>query len=234
MPLLTLYFQFHQPFRLHPDGATLLWDEKNREIFTQRAEKCYLPTIRMFSDLVHAHYDFKISLGMSGTFLEQAETYKPEVIDVLKGCSTSVRTPGRSSSWSSRTTTPPPPSSPTRARPSSRSRSRSTASGCTTSSASNPAAFPNTALSYSNEVANIVADMGFKAILCEPSDKTVSVRTTAHRAYQVYRAIGRKGRPRKLAVLPAKCQRMASSAAPASSGFDAGCLRIRPPGSTPT
>ena len=34
MPLLTLYFELHQPFRLHPDGATLLWDEKNREIFT--------------------------------------------------------------------------------------------------------------------------------------------------------------------------------------------------------
>ena len=85
MPLLTLYFQLHQPFRLHPDGVTLLWDEKNREIFTRRAQKCYIPTIRLFSDLVHAHYDFKISLGMSGTFLEQAESYKPEVIDVLKG-----------------------------------------------------------------------------------------------------------------------------------------------------
>jgi alpha-amylase/alpha-mannosidase (GH57 family) len=36
-----------------------------------------------------------------------------------------------------------------------------------------PTAFANTGLSYNNEIANIVADMGFRAILCEPTDKTV-------------------------------------------------------------
>ena len=97
MPLLTLCFQLHQPFRLHPEGTALFWDEKNREIFTQRAERCYLPTIQMFSDLVRAHYDFKISLSISGTFIEQAELYQPQVLDAAQGAAPSRRRhpPGR-------------------------------------------------------------------------------------------------------------------------------------------
>ena len=218
MPLLTLYFQLHQPFRLHPDGATLLWDEKNREIFTQRAEKCYIPTIRMFSDLVRAHYGFKISLGTSGTFLEQAEAYKPEVIDVLKGLlnvgqnTRQVEFLEQPYYYSTASFFTDPRKTEFKEQVSLHRQRMHDVFGV------KPCAFLNTALSYSNEVANIVADMGFKAILCEPGDKTVSVRD--HKpidANRVYRAIGRKGRPRKLAVLPRHkvlSQRMASICGP--------------------
>ena len=214
MPLLTLYFQLHQPFRLHPDGVTLLWDEKNREIFTQRAEKCYIPTLRMFSDLVQAHYDFKISLGMSGTFLEQAESYKPEVVDVLKGLlsvgqnTRQVEFLEQPYYYSTASFFADPRKTEFKVQVSLHRQRMNDVFGV------KPCAFVNTALSYSNDVANIVADMGFKAILCEPDEKTVSVRD--HQpidANRVYRAIGRKGRPRKLAVLPrnkALSQRLAS------------------------
>ncbi|MCX5646657.1 MAG: glycogen/starch synthase [Phycisphaerae bacterium] len=203
MPLLTLYFQLHQPFRLHPEGATLLWEEKNREIFTQRAEKCYIPTIRMFSDLVHAHYDFKISLGMSGTFLEQAQSYKPEVIDILKGLlnvgqnTRQVEFLEQPYYYSAASFFADPRKTEFKVQVSLHRQRMNDVFGV------KPCAFLNTALSYSNDVANIVADMGFKAILCEPDEKTVSVRD--HQpidANRVYRAIGRNGRPRKLAVLP--------------------------------
>ena len=203
MPLLTLYFQLHQPFRFHPDGVTLLWDEKNREIFTQRAEKCYIPTLRMFSDLVHAHHDFKISLGMSGTFLEQAQSYKPEVIDVLKGLlnvgqnTRQVEFLEQPYYYSAASFFADPHKTVFKVQVSLHRQRMNDVFGV------KPSAFLNTALSYSNDVANIVADMGFKAILCEPDEKTVSVRD--HQpidANRVYRAIGRNGRPRKLAVLP--------------------------------
>jgi glycogen synthase len=203
MPLLALYFELHQPFRLHPDGVTLLWDEKNREIFTQRAEKCYIPTLRMFSDLVQAHYDFKISLGMSGTFLEQAESYKPEVVDALKGLlrvgqnTRQVEFLEQPYYYSSASFFSDPHKVEFREQVSLHRQRMHDVFGV------KPCAFLNTALSYSNDVANIVADMGFKAILCEPSEKTLSVRE--HQpidASRVYRAIGRNGRPRKLAVLP--------------------------------
>ena len=73
MPLVTFYFQLHQPFRLHPEREKFLWEEKNRSVFLKVAEKCYLPATAMFTELVAAHPSFKITLGMSGTFLEQAE-----------------------------------------------------------------------------------------------------------------------------------------------------------------
>ena len=193
----------HQPFRLHPDGATLLWDEKNREIFTRRAEKCYVPTLRMFSDLVQAHYDFKISLGMSGTFLEQAESYKPEVIDVLKGLLSAgqntrqVEFLEQPYYYSAASFFADPRKTEFKVQVSLHRQRMHEVFGV------KPCAFLNTALSYSNDVANIVADMGFKAILCEPDEKTVSVRD--HQPIdtnRVYRAVGRNGRPRKLAVLP--------------------------------
>ncbi len=203
MPLLTLYFQLHQPFRLHPDGVTLLWDEKNREIFVRRAEKCYLPTLRLFSDLVHAHYDFKISLGMSGTFLEQAEAYKPEVVEVLKGLlnvgqnTRQVEFLEQPYYYSTASFFTDPRKTEFKEQVSLHRQRMNDVFGV------RPCAFLNTALSYSNEVANIVADMGFKAILCEPDQKTVNVRDHQPiEASRVYRAIGRKGRPRKLAVLP--------------------------------
>jgi glycogen synthase len=203
MPLLTLYFQLHQPFRLHPDGVRLLWDEKNREIFTQRAQKCYLPTIRLFSDLVHAHYDFKISLGVSGTFLEQAESYQPEVIGALKellrlGQNTrQVEFLEQPYYYSAASFFADPRKAEFKEQVSLHGQRMQDIFGV------KPSAFANTALCYSNEVANIVADMGFKAILCEPGDQTLNVRDHEPiSANRVYRALGRKGRPRKLAVLP--------------------------------
>ncbi|TFG37966.1 MAG: alpha-amylase, partial [Syntrophobacterales bacterium] len=84
MPLLTLYFQLHQPYRLHPDRNKLLWNDVNREIFIKVSEKCYVPAITMFEELVKSHPAFKITLSMSGTFLEQAKNFKPEVITALQ------------------------------------------------------------------------------------------------------------------------------------------------------
>ena len=150
----------------------------------------------MFSDLVHTHYDFKISLGMSGTFLEQAETYKPEVIDVLKGLldvgqnTRQVEFLEQPYYYSTASFFTDPRKTEFKEQVSLHRQRMHDVFGV------KPCAFLNTALSYSNEVANIVADMGFKAILCEPGDKTVSVRD--HKpidANRVYRAVGRKGRP---------------------------------------
>ncbi len=84
MPLAIFYFQLHQPFRLHPDRDKFLWDELNREVFEKVAEKNYLPATRMFTELIADNPDFKITMSMSGTFLEQAEMYKPEVISALQ------------------------------------------------------------------------------------------------------------------------------------------------------
>jgi glycogen synthase len=84
MPLLTLYFQIHQPFRLHPERDKYLWDDMNREVFLKVAEKCYLPAVDLFTDLIRRHPAFKVTFSMSGTFLEQAELYQPAVVKALR------------------------------------------------------------------------------------------------------------------------------------------------------
>src|SRR4030042_2401018 len=84
MAIATFYFQLHQPFRLHPDRDRFLWDENNREIFEKVSEKNYLPATRMFTELIADNPMFKITISMSGTFLEQAQMYKPEVIRCLQ------------------------------------------------------------------------------------------------------------------------------------------------------
>ena len=84
MPLVTFYFQLHQPFRLHPDTSNFFWDESNQEIFSKVTKKCYLPATRMFTELIQENPSFKITLSMSGTFLEQAERFEPQVIRALQ------------------------------------------------------------------------------------------------------------------------------------------------------
>ncbi len=203
MPLLTLCLQLHQPFRLHPEGTSFFWDEKNREIFARRAERCYVPTLRVFSELVQAHYDFKLCLGISGTFLEQAELYRPEVVEALRG----LLDVGRDTRQVEFLEQPyyhsfvsffaDPRKTEFKEQVALHRQRMDDVFGV------KPTAFANTGLSYNNEVANIVADMGFKAILCEPDHQTINVRSrTPIAVNQVHRAIGRKGRPRKLAVLP--------------------------------
>ena len=51
MPLVTFYFQLHQPFRLHLEVEKFLWEQKNDEIFKKVSEKNYLPATEMFVPL---------------------------------------------------------------------------------------------------------------------------------------------------------------------------------------
>ncbi len=86
MKNVIFYFEVHQPRRLrfyrmkeigiHHD---YFWEEKNRDIFMRAAKKCYIPTTRLFIE-----HGIRASFSLSGTFLEQAIEYEPEVIETFK------------------------------------------------------------------------------------------------------------------------------------------------------
>ncbi len=181
MPLLTLYFQLHQPFRLHPERDKFLWDEKNREIFLKVAEKCYLPALALFTDLVRRHPAFKVTFSMSGTFLEQAELYKPEVIKALRR----LREAGEEKYQvefleetyyhSLAGLFADPKKREFRDQIALHRETMKRLFGIL------PMSFRNTELMYNNELSTAVADMGYRAILCEkredmfvPGDRPVS------------------------------------------------------------
>jgi len=60
-------------------------DKLNYEIFSKVARKCYLPTNNLLLDLINK-FDckFRVSFSLTGTFVEYCERYVPEIIDSFK------------------------------------------------------------------------------------------------------------------------------------------------------
>ena len=174
MPLVTFYFQLHQPFRLHPDRGKFLWDERNREIFIKVAEKCYLPATRMFTELIADHPSFKITLSMSGTFLEQAELYRPDVIRALQALldagekNAQVEYLDETYYHSLTSLFEDPLRVEFREQASLHREMMKRLFGIF------PTSFRNTELMYNNPIAEAVADMGYHSILCEKRDDMFS------------------------------------------------------------
>ncbi|BCU66713.1 alpha-amylase [Sulfolobales archaeon HS-7] len=100
MKSVTIGFEVHQPFRVRKNS---FWEpvlnsevslEKyfdvrlNREIMERVTEKCYLPASRIILESIengeNEGYDVKYFFSVSGVFLEQAERWFPELIDIFK------------------------------------------------------------------------------------------------------------------------------------------------------
>lgn len=87
---IVLYLHVHQPYRIRHytifDTATqhdyfdAPYDsqESNERVIHKVAEKSYLPTNKRLLELLHANPDFKLSLSITGTVLEQLEKWSPE------------------------------------------------------------------------------------------------------------------------------------------------------------
>ena len=95
MASVVFYFQVHQPYRLRRysvfDSDPLYFDDsKNAEICRKVASKCYLPATRLILDLVRRHAGaFRVSFSLSGTALDQFESFCPELLDVFRALSAS-------------------------------------------------------------------------------------------------------------------------------------------------
>jgi len=90
---ITLYLHVHQPLRVReysvfdtsidhnyfvePDTTS---DRNNEKIFNKVAEKSYRPMNALLQKLLDTHPEFKVSLSITGTFIEQAEQWGPDVI----------------------------------------------------------------------------------------------------------------------------------------------------------
>ncbi|MFC1765805.1 glycoside hydrolase family 57 protein [Planctomycetota bacterium] len=89
MPSVCFYFQVHQPMRLRhytvfDHGRDYFDNYKNASICRKVADKCYLPANRLLLDLVRRYEgQFKISYSITGTLLEQFQTYCPEVLSTF-------------------------------------------------------------------------------------------------------------------------------------------------------
>ena len=97
MRSIVLYLHMHQPWRLKHysifsvDHDHDYWTEKdwyagtnNERIFKKVAEKSYRPMLARLEKCINTYAGFKFSLSITGTFLDQAEEWAPDIIDTLK------------------------------------------------------------------------------------------------------------------------------------------------------
>lgn len=94
---IVLYLHVHQPFRVrqysvfetadrHDYFDESSWDsgQNNEKVLQKVADKSYRPMNALLERLLEAHPEFKISLSITGTFIEQAEKWAPDVLDGFK------------------------------------------------------------------------------------------------------------------------------------------------------
>ena len=92
MRSICLYFQVHQPFRVRTyrffdigKDHHYYDDYLNRSIIERVAKKSYLPANKVMLDLIKEYgSSFKVSYSISGIALDQFEMYAPEVIESFR------------------------------------------------------------------------------------------------------------------------------------------------------
>lgn len=91
---IVLYLHVHQPYRVRPfsvfntavehdyfSGDADSSGTNNEKIFRKVANKSYRPMNKLLLDLLTQHPEFRVSLSITGTFIEQAEAWTPDVIE---------------------------------------------------------------------------------------------------------------------------------------------------------
>jgi alpha-amylase len=92
MKTICFYFQVHQPFRLknyrffNIGHDHYYYDDfMNESIIRKVADNCYLPANQLMLDLIQAYNGrFKICYSITGTALDQFEQYAPDVMESFK------------------------------------------------------------------------------------------------------------------------------------------------------
>jgi alpha-amylase len=94
---ITLYLHVHQPYRVReytvfdasidhnyfndPDSQS---NHNNEKILNKVADKSYRPMNALLEKLLHKHPEFKVSLSITGTFIDQAQAWAPDVLESFK------------------------------------------------------------------------------------------------------------------------------------------------------
>jgi alpha-amylase len=94
---IVLYLHVHQPFRVREysvfdtavehnyfDEPATDTDRNNEKVLLKVADKSYRPMNALLQTLLERHPEFKVSLSITGTFIEQAERWAPDVIESFK------------------------------------------------------------------------------------------------------------------------------------------------------
>lgn len=186
-----VYLHLHQPYRIKTytifDAAHdhQYFNDKsdsdfnNGRVFMRIADESYRPMLAVLRRLLAQHREFRISLSITGTFLEQAAEYAPDIIDTLKDIVATGRVEILGETYYHSLAFFY--SKPEFERQVALHRSAIAATFGVT-----PTVFRNTELAYNDELARWVDEQGYKGILAEGWDKVLDWRSPNH----VYTAAG--------------------------------------------
>jgi alpha-amylase len=182
MSQVCLYFQVHQPNRLRRysvfDTDSFYFDDlKNAEICRKVAHKCYIPATRTLVQMVrNQDVPFKVAFSLSGTAIEQFKQFVPEVLELFVELATTGRVEFLAETQFH---TLASIYSPTEFRKQVAEHSNTIFDLF----GQRPTTFRNTELIYSNQIAQLVNDMGYKTILAEGAPQILGGSRVAGVAY---------------------------------------------------
>ena len=168
MKTICFYFQVHQPFRLKKyrffeiGNDHEYFDEfSNREIMRKVAEKCYLPMNKVLLDLIKQYgTQFKISFSLSGTAIEQFERYAPDVLESFVKLAKTGSVEFLAETYSHSLAA-------LKSKNEFQKQVQTHVAKVKELFGQEPQVFRNTELIYSDEIGEMVSEMGYKAILTE-------------------------------------------------------------------
>ena len=165
---ICFYFQVHQPFRLKRyrffdigDDHHYFDEYANKSIMRKVAEKSYLPTNKLLLDLIRKHDGkFKISYSISGTAIKQFEQYAPDVLESFVELANTGHVEFLAETFSHSLAA-------LKSKDEFQRQVKLHVSLIEKYFGQTPSVFRNTELIYSDEIGEMVAEMGYKAILTE-------------------------------------------------------------------
>jgi len=168
MKTICLYFEIHQNvhlkrYRFFEIGKDHYYfdDYENERGITETAERSYIPAIKTFLEMAKLYgKSFKVAFSISGCALELLEQYAPEVIELLQelndtGCVEFLAEPyshGLSSLKNEDVF---------------RDEVGRQAKKMKELFGKKPTVLRNSSLIYSDDIGGLVADMGYKGMICE-------------------------------------------------------------------
>lgn len=168
MKSICFYFQVHQPFRFRRyrffdigNDHYYYDDYANESILRKVADRSYLPANKLMLELIQKHKGkFRIAFSISGLALEQFELYTPEVLESFKALAATGQVEFLAETYSHSLVS-------LKNKELFKKQVGLHAQLIEKHFGQKPTVFRNTELIYSDEIGELVADMGYKAMVTE-------------------------------------------------------------------
>ena len=184
MTSICFYFQVHQPVRLNRFNMfsnSPYFDEiKNKNILEKVATKCYIPTNKILLDLIDQYKKkFKIAFSLTGVFIEECQKYAPRVIESFKQLASTGNVEFLSETYYHSL-------SALFSQKEFEEQINLHKNLINDLFGQKPEVFRNTEAMYSNSIAKLIENLGYKGIITEGHEKVLSWRSPNY----VYKPVG--------------------------------------------